>query len=58
VYWVTIHNQKYLPPGLPHQSEEVAEKIQKDPRRERLTENHEGQPPPIGDEEIMLQRKR
>jgi hypothetical protein len=49
VYGVTIHNQKHFSPGLPHQSQETAEKIPKHPRRETLTKNHEGQPPPIGD---------
>src|SRR5712691_7137805 len=46
---VTIHNQKHFPPGLPRRSQETAQKIQKHPRREPLTKNHEGQPPPIGD---------
>jgi len=49
VYRVTIHNQKHFPPGLPRQSQETGKKIQKHPRRETLTENHEDQPPPIGD---------
>jgi hypothetical protein len=46
---VAIHNQKHLLPGLPRQAQETTKKIQKHPRRETLTENHEGQPPPVGD---------
>src|SRR5258708_7391636 len=49
VHRVTIYNQKHLLPGLPRQSQEPAKKIQKYPRRKTLPENHEGQPPPIGD---------
>ncbi len=48
VYRMAIHNQKHLPPGLPCQAQQAAEKIQKHPRRETLTENHEGQSPAIG----------
>jgi len=49
VDWVTIHNQKHLLPGLPRQAQQTAKKIQKHSRRKTLSENHEGQPPPIGD---------
>src|SRR5882762_11787709 len=49
VHRVTIHNEKYLLPGLPRQAQQPAKKIQEHPRRETLPENHEGQPPPIGD---------
>ena len=42
VYRVAIHDQKYFPSGLPRQAQETAEEIQKHPRRETLTENHEG----------------
>ena len=46
---VAIHNQKHLLPGLPRQAQETTKKIQKHPRRETLTENLEGQRPPVGD---------
>src|SRR5258705_9330530 len=46
---VTVGNQKYFSLGLSRQSQQTAKKIQKHPRRETLTKNHEGQPPSIGD---------
>jgi hypothetical protein len=49
VYWVAVRNQKHLPPRLPRQSQEATQEIQEHPRGEALTENHEGQPTPIGD---------
>jgi hypothetical protein len=58
VYRVAIHDQKHLPPAPPHQAQSTAEEIQKHPRRETLTQNHEGQPPRLVTAEIMLQRKR
>src|ERR1700730_5975856 len=42
---LTIH----FPPGLPRQSQETTEEIHKHLCGEALTENHEGQPAPIGD---------
>jgi len=46
---VAVRNQEYFPPRLPRQSQETAEEVHKYPRGEALTENHEGQPPSIGD---------
>src|SRR5271155_4861663 len=48
VHRVAIHDEKYLPPTLPRQAQQPAEKIQKYPRGEPLTKNHEGQPSAIG----------
>ena len=46
---VTVGNQKYFSLGLSRQPQQTTKKIQKHSCRETLTENHEGQPPPIGD---------
>src|SRR6266481_524689 len=46
---VTVGNQKYFSLRLSRQPQQTTKKIQKHPRRETLTENHESQPPPIGD---------
>ena len=49
VHRVAISNQKHSSPRFPRQSQEAAKKIQKHPRGEALTENHERQPAPISD---------
>src|SRR5260370_18728679 len=46
---VTVGNQKYFSLGLSRQPQQTTKKIQKHSCRETLPENHEGQPPSLGD---------